>query len=155
MHTSRKTNVLSTKTKVEILSWVSGVDTDYLSRKSLLLLLNVFLNFQTGMITIVLIRHQRNSGKESHRPWHNRHPNPGRANPFQTLGCFSQKRGGVCVCVGADVLTWSGWGPLTITSLEERAEKPISFTHINLCSITSGREGPDWFRCTVGSGKCR
>jgi len=155
MHTNRKTDILSTKTKMKILFWVSGVDTDYLSRKSLLLLLNVFLNFQTGTTTIVLIRHQRNNGKESHRPWGNRHLNPGKGNPFQILGCFSQKRGTVCVCVGADVLTWSGWGPLTITSLEERTEKLISFTHTNLCSITSGREGPDWFRCIVGSGKCR
>ena len=101
MHTNRKTDILSTKTKMKILFWVSGVDTDYLSRKSLLLLLNVFLNFQTGTTTIVLIRHQRNNGKESHRPWGNRHLNPGKGNPFQILGCFSQKRGTVCVCVGA------------------------------------------------------
>lgn len=86
---------------------------------------------------------------------YNRHPEPWESKSFSNPRLLFSEERGVCVCVGADVLTWSGWGPLTITSLEERAEKPISFTHINLCSITPGREGPDWFRCIVGSGKCR
>ena len=114
---------------MKILFWVSGVDTDYLSRKSLLLLLNVFLNFQTGTTTIVLIRHQRNNGKESHRPWGNRHLNPGKGNPFQILGCFSQKRGTVCVCWGRRAnLEWVGATDYNVPGGKDR-EVNLFHTH--------------------------
>ena len=116
---------------MKILSWVSGVDTDYSSRKSLLLLVNVFLYFQTGMTAIVLIRRQKNSGKESHRPWGNRHLNPGRANPFQTLGCFSQKRGKcVCVCVCWGRRADLGWVGATDYNIPGGKDRSLSLSHI-------------------------
>lgn len=59
------------------------------------------------------------------------------------------------VCAGGEVLTWSEWRAVTITSVEKRTGKVISFTNINPCSVMSGRKSPDWFRCKIRSGKRR